>query len=69
MVEHGIIRWLARQLSHADTLPLSSLECYGALLMNLAMCKPGREECQQVHQLHLTCLSVNPTAIQALLIV
>lgn len=48
MAEHGVIRWLARQLSQIDTMPLSSLECCGALLMNLAMAKAGRHECQQV---------------------
>lgn len=48
MAENGVIAWLARQLSHLDTMPLSGLECCGALLMNLAMARAGRHECQQV---------------------
>lgn len=48
MAENGVIKWLAGQLSQLDAMPVSSLECCGALLMNLAMAKAGRHECQQV---------------------
>ena len=56
MAEHGVIRWLAHQLSQMDTTPIGSLECCGALLMNLAMAQPGRQECHQVC-IH-TCVGV-----------
>ena len=48
MAEHGVIRWLAHQLSQIDAMPLCSLECCGALLMNLAMAPAGQRECYQV---------------------
>ena len=55
MVEHGVIRWLVPQLSHLDTLAVTALECCGALLMNLALSKAGRQECKQVREQTSSC--------------
>ena len=48
MVDHGIIQWLVRQLTHLEAVPEAAVECCGALLMNLALSKPARQACQQV---------------------
>lgn len=50
LVEHGIVRWLVGQLSHLEAVPVSTLECCGALLMNLAQSQAGRCECKQVRE-------------------
>ena len=67
MAEHGVIRWLAHQLSQIDATPLCSLECCGALLMNLAMAQPGRQECHQVCKqtcVDLVCTLTPPDAVR-----
>ena len=48
MVQHGVVRWLVLQLSHWEAVPVAAVECCGALLMNIALSKAGRQECQQV---------------------
>ncbi len=56
MVEQGVVRWLVGQLSHLDAIPVPTLECCGALLMNLALSKAGRHECEQVSDHMMTTL-------------
>ncbi|DBA71406.1 TPA: LisH domain-containing protein armc9 [Trebouxia sp. C0005] len=51
MVEQGVVRWLVGQLSHLDATPVHTLECCGALLMNLTLSKAGRHECEQLEVL------------------
>ncbi|DBA87577.1 TPA: LisH domain-containing protein armc9, variant 2 [Trebouxia sp. C0004] len=48
MVEQGVVRWLVGQLSHLDAIPVPTLECCGALLINLTLSKAGRHECEQL---------------------
>ncbi len=48
MVEQGVVRWLVGLLTHLDAIPVPTLECCGALLMNLTLSKAGRHECEQV---------------------
>ena len=56
MVEQGVVRWLVGQLSHLDAIPMPTLECCGALLMNLTLSKAGRHECEQVSDHMMTTL-------------
>ncbi len=57
MVEQGVVRWLVGQLTHLDAIAVPTLECCGALLMNLTLSKAGRHECEQVSYAHfVTCL-------------
>jgi hypothetical protein len=53
MVEQGVVRWLVGLLTHLDAIPVPTLECCGALLMNLTLSKAGRHECEQVSN-HMT---------------
>lgn len=52
MVEQGVVRWLVGQLIHVDATPVPTLECCGALLMNLTLSNAGRHECEQVSCAH-----------------
>ena len=53
MVDHGIIQWLVRLLSHLEAVPEAAVECCGALLMNLALSQLARQACQQVRLLQM----------------